>query len=531
MHPFFKWRRGKFSLPLAVQDGVDFLRNRRNTNSSVPRKAILVQAVEDVYYFCLFGSIISEISKHGNFRIEQYISRSFHVDESNNFIRFILYRLSNLILGIKWVNAYKSFAPFIGFKLLKTNPFFDLLDAANALKSYFLISSHDDLISLSIKNIYVGDLVNDTFLRFKPSPKMVISDLYLLFIIWHAHRMVRITQKYFTRTPPTLFLSSYSTYLQHGIAVRVALICGVPVYTFGNYQQFSKKLSIEDYYHTKDTKNYRIEFELLGNKEQCLKLAEEKFKRKIAGEVHPYFSYMRNSAYTKTEQDIPIVHGATIIFLHDFFDSPHIYPDMIFHDFWDWISYTIESLESKNIKFFIKPHPNQINLNDEVIACLIQKYPNLKFISPKITNTQLIDGGIVSAITAYGTVAHEMAYFGIPSIMCARHPQLAFSFCLTARSREEYKRLIHSALVFENLDEVKMRKESLEFYFMHNLNLTTKESQLMLAAHNLRSGCNALSEENTPNLVELIKNLSSKEGFKEFCKKIALEASGTDDLR
>ena len=507
-------------MPPVIKNGADFFRSKNIINSNSSRQNILVQNVEDGYYFCLFGSIISEIAKHGNFRIEQYVLRSFHTNESKNLIRFTLYRLSNLFLGIKWINAYKSFAPTIGFKFLKFNIIFDLVDAALSLKSYWLISSQDELISLNINNIYVGDLINDTYLRFKPSPKLVLTDLYLLFIIWHTHRLIRIAQKYFTETPPILFLCSYSTYLQHGIAVRVALINGVQVYTFGNYQQFSKKLSTEDFYHTKNPKNYKMEFEILDNKEQCLRLAEEKFKRKIDGEVDPHFSYMKNSAYIKTERDSPIVRGAHIIFMHDFFDSPHIYSDMVFHDFWDWICFTIDTLDSKNINFFIKPHPNQINLNDDVIVNLIQKYPKLKFISPKVTNTQLIEGGIAVAITVYGSVAHEMAYFGIPSVACARHPHISFSFCQTARSKEEYKKLIYKSSSFKNLDVIKMRKESLEFYFMHNLNLTAKESDLINAAHNLRISCTVSGQKNNPNLIESIKDLSSNEAFEEFCDNI-----------
>ena len=531
MNSLLKLLHKKVFLPPIVQKAVVFFSKKNIANSKDSRKTILVQNVEDPYYFCLFGAIVSEIVQLNNFRVEQYIARSFHVHESKNFMRFILYRLGNLFLGIKWVNAYKSFAPSVGFKLLKFNFLFDLLDAALALKSYWLVTSHDELNALKIKNIYVGDLVNDTYLRFKPSPRLILRDFYLLFIIWHAHKLIRIAKKYFTRTPPVFFLSSYSTYLQHGIAVRVALTHGVKVHSFGNYQQFSKKLSIHDFYHTKNTKNYRLEFERLNDKEQCHKLAEEKFKRKIGGAVDPYFSYMKNSAYAITEQSVPNVDGACIIFLHDFFDSPHIYPDMIFHDFWDWISFTVNCLDSKNIKYFIKPHPNQIGLNDEVLINLVNNYPHLKFISPKVTNTQLIDAGISYAITVYGSVAHEMAYFGIPSIACARHPHIAYSFCQTARSREAYKKLIYSSQAPQNLDVMKMRKESLEFYFMHNLNLTAKESELMLGAHNLRSGCAAMGLQDTPDLVGLIENLSSKEAFKEFCNKIIYEESGENNIK
>ena len=507
-------------MPSSIRGMAEFFRNKNSAHSCASEATILIQNVEDPYYFCLFGSIITEMGRYRNFRVEQYISRSFHVNESKNFIRFTLFRASNLVLGSKWVNAYKSFAPFIGFKFLKFNLIFDFLDAALALKSYRLIKSHDELLALNIKNVYVGDLVNDTYLRFKPSPRVKLSDLYLLFLIWHAYRVIRSAKKYFLRARPILFLTSYSTYLQHGIAVRVALLNHVQVRSFGNYQQFSKHLTIDDFYHTKNPTSYRLDFELLNDKGSCLKLAEDSFKRKIAGEVDPHFSYMKNSAYTITEQGIPSVRGASIIFLHDFFDSPHVYPDMVFHDFWDWICFTIDSLDSLNLSYLVKPHPNQIGLNDEVLAALIRKYPHLKFISPKVTNTQLIEGGIVSAITVYGSVAHEMAYFGIPSIACARHPHIAYSFCRTANTKEGYRKLINSLKTMQNLNASKIRNESLEFYFMHNLNLKISESDLMLATHNLRSACSRVPLDDGPELVDFVMKLSSNDSFKEICKAL-----------
>ena len=137
-----------------------------------------------------------------------------------------------------------------------------------------------------------------------------------------------------------------------------------------------------------------------------------------------------------------------------------------------------------------------------------------------MTNTQLIEGGIVSAITVYGSVAHEMAYFGIPSIACARHPHIAYSFCRTANTKEGYRKLINSLKTMQNLNASKIRNESLEFYFMHNLNLKISESDLMLATHNLRSACSRVPLDDGPELVDFVMKLSSNDSFKEICKAL-----------
>lgn len=502
---------------------VFFKKDRRFFSSNKKLPTITIESVEDPYYFCLFGALITKMSEDNNFRIEQYVPRSFHVNESKDIFRFIIYRASNFFLGQKWVNIYKSYAPYLGYKFIQFNPIFDFIDGIYAIKLFRNIKTADDLVGIKIRNIHVGDLIIDTYLRFKPSPKINLNDLYMLFIMWLAYRSVRRGFKYFLEIKPFLFFTSYSTYLQHGVAVRVALMTGVNVYSFGNSQEFSKKLSSDDFYHTKNPTKYSEDFSKISDYKSCLQIAEQSFHNKISGKIDYYFSYMKSSAYVISEKNIPNVSGACIIFLHDFFDSPHVYPNMVFNDFWEWICFTIDSLDSRKINYFIKPHPNQISLNEQVLANLIHKYPSLKFISSKITNSQLVNAGIASAITVYGSVAHEMAYFGIPSIACARHPHITFSFCQTAKSKEEYETLIHRFQSPQNLDVVKMRRESLEFYFMHNLNLTAKESELMLALHDLRSGCNKLGQKNLPDLVELTRNLSAKEAFRQFCKKIINE--------
>src|SRR6185503_5145771 len=168
------------------------------------------------------------------------------------------------------------------------------------------------------------------------------------------------------------------------------------------------------------------------------------------------------------------VRGAVVVFLHDFYDSPHIYADLVFPDFWEWICFTIETLRAAGIRFLLKPHPNQISLSNTVIGELRQEYPELELIAPGVTNRQLVDAGMACAVTVYGTVAHEMAYLGVPSIACARHPHVAFDFCRTARDRAGYVELLRGSLQPPK-DVETLRRQALQFYVMHNLALPREQ--------------------------------------------------------
>jgi hypothetical protein len=209
-------------------------------------------------------------------------------------------------------------------------------------------------------------------------------------------------------------------------------------------------------------------FSALPNKEGMREQARVSLQGRLAGKIDAATSYMKVSAYARKADLQQEVRGAVVIFLHDFYDSPHVYDELVFPDFWSWICFTIETLRAAGIPFFVKPHPNQIALSSKAIDDLRRAYPDLRLLPMETSNVQLADAGLLCGVTVYGTVAHELAFMGIPTIACARHPHHAFAFCRTARSRDEYADFLRDP-GFMPLPAAEMRAQALEFYYMHNL--------------------------------------------------------------
>jgi hypothetical protein len=480
---------------------------------------VLVQAVEDTYFFGLFGQIISSLREQQSIRVEQFVLNSFRLGESSSVLNFFLYRFINWLLGRKWVGLYNSFCDRVGYRSTGMQfPIADVIDIYRAFVCWRSISTKDALISLVIDGVPVGDLINDTYLRYKPAPTVNLADAYLWLVIWQAYRDVRRAKNYFPRIKPKLYLTTYSTYIQHGIAVRVALQCGVRVFSFGNRQEFAKELSIGDWMHTKNPDNYSNEFPRLGNSEQKIVEANAALTTRMAGTIDSATAYMKKSAYTESDSPVPNVRGALVIFLHDFFDSPHVYRGMVFPDFWEWICFTIETLEILNICFFIKPHPNQIDLSDGVLTKLAQRYPSVSIILPNITNKQLVEAGMVCAVTVYGTVAHEMAYLGVPTIACGDHPHVSFDFCQTAKTKDEYADLLRQYAEIR-FDKLVMHRQSLIFYYMHNFNLSVGEKSLMDVVSALRNAHNNPTIEQ-PGSVKLLESISKLPAFNAYISRL-----------
>ena len=435
------------------------------------RQVVAVQSVEDPLYFALFSAIVAELGQsgavHGELVVVRAISGAIGVNWRARLMRS---QPMTWIFSTQWLRAYRGLIEGLAYRSLSlAHPVGDLVDWFRSVALWLRVRRHTGAFPLNIRGVPVGDLITDSYLRFRPSPRFDAADPFVVQLIWQAHRDVRRAQAYFRGSKPSLYLTSYSTYLEHGIPVRVALQEGVVVQSFGNLVQFGKRLSLSDWFHTPNCEKYRAVFESLDNQVEKLAQAEGFLQIRLSGGIDPATSYMRVSAYANvTDRVPPGVAGAVVVFLHDFFDSPHVYDDLVFDDFWAWICFTIQTLQRAGVPFYLKPHPNQISLSSAVLQELQTAYPGVQMLPEGITNAQLAAAGMVCGVTVYGTVAHELAYLGVPSIACARHPHNAFDFCRTARTAEQFAAYLQTPSV-QPINRDAMRQQALAFYYMHNL--------------------------------------------------------------
>ena len=195
--------------------------------------------------------------------------------------------------------------------------------------------------SLKYRQIEIGDLVVDTYLRFRPSHKFIISDLFVLKIIWQAIRDVKKSERYFAKEKPDVYFISYTSYLENGIPVRVAIKNNLNTYAFADLRIFTKKLTKTDNRHFINYDKYKTLFSSLSQKEKKLKKAESKLNLRLSGKNDVATFYMKKSSYSKEVMNIKFKKNSVVIFLHDFFDSPHSYENFIFVDLWQWLIFTI----------------------------------------------------------------------------------------------------------------------------------------------------------------------------------------------
>lgn len=474
------------------------------------------QSVPDKFYFLLFGAIRAHLKSSLQGRAELVVVRAVSGAVGTR-VRAEIKRAAPVswLWSSPWVRAYGGLVDGVAYRCASwPYPFSGLTDWARSKTLWRQLQQQGGAHTLLIDGIEVADLLVDSYLRFRPSPEFDVTDPFVPRLIWQALRDVRKAQDYFGRVQPRLYLTSYTTYLEHGIPARVALHQGVDVWSFGNLNSFGKRLSTGDVYHTQDFSAYRKTFEALDHQAERLQEARKQLVNRLAGGIDSATSYMRQSAYAQADVELPPgLEGAVVIFLHDFYDSPHIYPELVFHDFWRWVCFTIEALQNSGTRFFLKPHPNQIALSDEALGRLRASYPGLQWLPTGVSNVQLARAGIACGITVYGTVAHELAYLGVPSIGCARHPHHTFDFCRSARTQEEYAELLKAYDVLP-VPKEEMQRQALAFYYMHNLHGSPDELELRQVFVSFWKECN-VARMNEEGVMQAWRRLVRLPEFKQ----------------
>lgn len=497
----------------------------KQASRDIPEEGVIcIQGVPVKLYFLVFGLIRQQLRFHANLRAELVVVRAVSGSIGTGWLAaFKRCSVVTWMWSSQWERAYGPVMDGIAYRSAALfQPVDDLRDWFKSKSLWMAFKSQTDDFSLVVNGVEVGDLVVDSYLRFRPSPRFDAHDPFVRNIIWQALRDVRQATDYFSRVKPKLYLSSYSIYIEHGVAARVAIQRGVPVWTFGDLVRFSKRLSPQDVYHTTSCVHYRADFEHLHRHEERLAEAATQLELRMSGGIDPATSYMRQSAYSEPKSLLPPdLNGAVVVFLHDFYDSPHIYSDLIFCDFWRWICFTIEVLQASGATFYLKPHPNQIALSQAALADLRARYPDVNWLLPTVNNAQLAQAGMICGITMYGTVANELAYLGVSSICCALHPHHSFDFCRTAKTREEYKAMLESPGVLP-VDKKEMQRQALIFYYMHNLHGSPDEIALRQAFIQLWRACN-IGEGEDDEVIKALQNLRDQPAFKAFVQSLAIQ--------
>lgn len=429
-------------------------------------KGIILLDLFDHYPFIYFWSYIANlIAKKHNLEIKYF------------YFYFYKSRFEKSFLYLRKIK--KIFESFNASKGIDENDFknttFELKKLLN--NKFKKLNHKKKFIEYKYKNILIGDLIYDTYLRntFKPTIDFNEPHLFDLFI--RAHKIFDTIENFIKVNNVKLVIPSHTHYIQFGIITRIALKNKIKVFKIFETNQGNNNIRIRnilpDFPKERERYfEYKKNFLNLKNKSKLRRIGKFILLRRLTGKKDYSLPYMKNNTYGKFFENSSTkkLEGKNniIIFTHCFFDSPHKHRKMLFEDFYEQLNFILSlSKYNKKYNWFIKPHPASFYQNDKVLKeIFLKEYANVTLLDKNISNTYIASSKPKLIITDHGTIAHEMAYFGIPVLNTGDNPHINYNFNLHANSLTHIKNILNNLPRFIkkiNFDQ----KNIFEFVYMH----------------------------------------------------------------
>ena len=386
-----------------------------------------------------------------------------------------LYRFFSQLLNLGFFGIYKSFGvdEFIFPKIDKKNELKSIKKKEEILNE---LSCKNDILKININNIFVGDLIYDTYLTRNNNQKPTIDiksedfkkyllDFIKLFYFW---------DDYFENNKVKVILTTHGIYTM-GIPVRIAL--KKDLLSLVIKENRLKRLSKQNPFHWCEAEKYPEMFSKLTNKnkEEALKIAEDRLRERFEGS-NKDIPYATRSAFSKDETLVSEIDQnkktKILILPHDFVDAPHSGGLFPFPDMYEWIKFLAEtSLEKVEYDWYLKTHPKMgekwewyQEFTRKNISELI-KDSRIKTLNPNTSHNKIINSGIDFVLTIFGTAAHEYAYKNVKVINGGNiNPHYSYNFNKHISNYRDYKETI------KNLDKLNFeinKNKVLEFYYNH----------------------------------------------------------------
>lgn len=428
-------------------------------------KTILAQSVSD-YEMCVkIASLSSILSKQYHANIACYSAEYF--SRPTNF--YTKYFSSSNHKN----NLDKIYLSFCGKIIYRNND--EWKDQTEVDKEFNRvinsIKTKEDVLAIRIENCKIGDLIYDTYLRYANKPQVEIHDEQLKIFIRQSINIYYVSKKHIEENNICALISSYTTYIYHGIAVRICLEKNIPVHTIGAYYSLNHLVSKDYPSHANNHFNFKKLFSKIDNQAEIIEQYTHLFEKRFEGVIDSATTYMKQSAFSNEQnKDLNGIdwNNTVVVLAHCFFDSPHIYRDLLFPDFYEWMNFSLDELiKHKDITVIVKQHPNGLPENDEIFKELKNKYnnQNVLFIDKKTSQLQIINSKPKAIITAYGTAAAEFSYQGFPVLTIYDNPFTAYDFTYLAKTKDEYKTFLSQILT---LPSKQNKKDVIEYYFMQH---------------------------------------------------------------
>ncbi len=392
--------------------------------------------------------------------------------------------------------------------------------------SIFFILSHlfSKMLNWKLGVVRVGEIIYDTCLTQKINPKSIKSlrviFITLLYYLSYKKLLVDYSIRY------AVFADK--EYSAQGVLFQLCIERNIPVILSGTTRakRYSSNNFLQAFMHP-DISIDEIKFK---NKASIDKICQH-LENRMSGNVAQHDvknTYINKHIYNRKELFDKLAINSNkpvaFVFPHVFSDCPHNTEYLLFDDYKQWfISVLKEAKKNKNVIFIVKPHPSayMYGEQDAVIKNLRRYKSDNIYLCPKdFHNKSLIDCCDI-IVTCQGTIALEMACYGIPNILAGAGYYNGYGFTKEFLNAKEYINFIKT---YSKDSVCKLDSDSIEnalnvYYYIYETEIIDKIFPPSIMHINDLADEYAYEKVFCDNLQILIQNLDNPKN-KDFCLKI-----------
>jgi hypothetical protein len=322
-----------------IKNNKFFFKDKSNINSD---NIVLVE------YNSIHASLIS-YSYLSNVLANKYNANifSYKYQVKKNIIKKILWKIL-VLLNLGVVPIYRSF----GAKNFVCSDMSFQKEKIYKKLSYKILKkmkNKEDILNLKIFDIYIGDLIYDSYLMFYKKPTININDNNFITFFLYSLINFFFWYDFFKKNKVVGVITSHSVYT---LAIPARIAISKNINTFQCTAEAIYRLSKKRLYGWVEFKYYKRNFSKLPSniKIKSLFLAKKRLVERFSGAVSADVRGSSKSAYVKNEYK-PIIKNnkkiKILIATHCFFDNPHPYGLNFFSDFYDWLLFLGNLSEKK----------------------------------------------------------------------------------------------------------------------------------------------------------------------------------------
>jgi len=350
--------------------------------------------------------------------------------------------------------------------------------------------------SLKFKNILIGDLIYDTYIRTGHKFLNPRFDLKLLNIFYKTiFRIFKIEKILNENKVKYIIVGTYTYAYNDAISIRIGIKKKIKVLEAGGnilYDYTSSVLKNGNDFCLIEKKIHKIKKiakeDIINKflKERSLGKKNLKHTRNIDIKIQNFNEkFTKEKLLAKLNLKEKKIKKIILFASHKFSESPHAKGKLIFRDYFDQFKKTLRYIEKKNfidVLWLFKAHPSSGEFNEQnIVAKEIKELRNEKIrMCPKKLNSHELSKFCDLVITSRGTIGLEFASQGKPVLITGNAAYSKRNITIEPKSKKEYFKTLDN---INNLKPLKYDKTLLAkkiLYFLENFKLDMSSSEVAL---------------------------------------------------